>query len=89
MGAVVVHFVYDVSPSSADGIVHIFGSSKYHTCNDVFLLQSNSCCWLQRVLEKEASAAHWSVSQLMAVPPGRKRRQMHDDITGELRESVD
>ena len=38
---------------------------------------------LQHVLEKEAAAAHWDVTALKAVPPGRQRRQLHDDITGE------
>lgn len=36
-----------------------------------------------RVIEAEAEAAGLGVSALLAVPPGRKRRQLHDDITGE------
>lgn len=34
-----------------------------------------------RVLEMEAAAAHLDVAQLQDVPPGRRRRQLHDDLT--------
>ena len=57
--------------AAADG-----GSQQVHTRTPIPLPQ--------RVLEKEAEAANWDVAALKAVPPGRQRRQMHDDITGAL-----
>ena len=34
-----------------------------------------------RALEMEAAAAHLDLAQLKALPPGRRRRQLHDDLT--------
>lgn len=37
---------------------------------------------VQHVLKMEADANQMEVSELMAVPPGRRRRGLHDDLTG-------
>lgn len=34
-----------------------------------------------RVLEMEAALAHMDLAQLQSVPPGRRRRGLHDDLT--------